>query len=548
VLPYSAFLRFFDDGNRQEYEDHYFQRRRRLEVFALAFLSGRGERFLGPLQNVLAAVCDESTWALPAHLATPGETNTVDLFAAETASALAEIRCLLEGRLDPALVQRIDDQIHRRVLQPYEAPRTPWHWEACTHNWAAVCGGGVGIAALWLADTPRLKALLARVGPTLDGYLSGFSADGICLEGMDYWTYGFGYFVAFAELLKDRSQGQIDLLGHPALVERLAAIAAFPAEGRLGNRDFARFSDALDEFRYPPGVVSRLAQRLGAPQGLPASLAETLADDTYCRWARRLRDFLWTAPGNEAPGPTDPVRWFADSQWLVARGRAHDQAVGLAAKGGHNDEPHNHNDLGAFQLVVGDHAYLDDLGAGRYERDYFREGRYGYFVNSSRSHSVPLVNGQEQAAGPDRRATEVEFSLEGLHLTMDIAGAYIAPGLRSLKRTTRLTPKTVLPMSITDRVVATDRGLEVTERFVTRFPVRVGPRGVFIDGPDGSLSLVASVPPVSTTVTPVTYAPHEGPDRTAFCIDFAYRTGATASEYAFSLDFAPNSPSEEPRP
>lgn len=553
VLPYSAFLRFFHDGNRQEYEGHYFGRRRRLEVFAFAVLSGRGDRFLGPLQNVLAAVCDETTWALPAHLADPAESNTVDLFAAETASALAEIRCLLEGRLDPGLVERIEDQINLRVLRPYEATHTPWHWETCTHNWAAVCGGGVGIAALWLSDTPRLKALLSRLGPTLDAYLSGFPGDGICLEGMGYWTYGFGYFVAFAELLKDRSQGQIDLLSHPALVPRLAAIAAFPEAGRLGNRDFARFSDGPEEFRYPPGVVSRLAERLGSHRGLPPVLAETLADDPCCRWVRHLRDFLWTATPDAGLVTASPlVRWFADSQWLVARGRVHDLVVGLAVKGGHNDEPHNHNDVGGFQVVVGDHAYLDDLGAGRYERNYFSQGRYGFFVTSSRSHSVPLVNGQEQVAGADRRAKDVRFS-EGhpTHLTMDLAGAYAVPGLKALQRTITLTPGSVFPMALVDtaRRGAVEE-LAITERFVTRLPVRVEPQGVSFDGPEGSLHLRASVTPLSITVAPVSYAPHEGPDRTAFCIDFAYRTEERSSnpalEYAFHLDFTPNSPSEEP--
>lgn len=41
-------------------------------------------------------------------------------------------------------------------------------------------------------------------------------------------------------------------------------------------------------------------------------------------------------------------------------------AVGVAAKGGHNGESHNHNDLGTFVLEAEGEEPLADLGAGEY--------------------------------------------------------------------------------------------------------------------------------------------------------------------------------------
>lgn len=527
ALPFTAFLRFFQDGNRQEYEKAYFHRRRRVEIFALAVLSGRGDRFLGPLHNVLWTVCEESTWALPAHVPGPGPNarTTVDLFAAETASALAEIRSLLAHRLDAALVGRIDREIEERVLGPYLQLRPEWSWESATHNWAAVCAGGVGLAALWLvADPGRLGRFLERLGPTFDAYLSGFPADGLCLEGMGYWTYGFGYFVAFAELLKDRSRGRLDLLGDPELGERLRTIAVFPTAGRLGNRDFARFSDALDEYRYPPGVTARLTRRLGAPGPLPPELAETLDYDIYVRWARHLRDLLWTPADSEKGSPAVPAppQWFPQSQWLVARWGEAPRAIGLAAKGGHNAEPHNHNDVGAFQLVGGDDVLIDDLGAGRYDRDYFGPGRYGYFVTSSASHSVPLIDGRGQNAGPEA-AKAVAWNGSDV-LTMDLAPVYGVPGLNALVRTWELEAGPSR-LGLTDRFdFAGGQAHEITERFVTCLAVRTDTASATIEGSGFSLVIRPAAAPDEVRVVPVVYAPHEGPDRTAFCLDFVYRT------------------------
>ena len=70
-LQYSDFRLFYDTGNRAQYEDGergYFPRRGRLAAFGmLSWLYGRKED-LAELCDILWAVCDEYTWAVPAHL------------------------------------------------------------------------------------------------------------------------------------------------------------------------------------------------------------------------------------------------------------------------------------------------------------------------------------------------------------------------------------------------------------------------------------------------------------------------------------------------
>lgn len=441
ALPFSAFHLFASQGTRLEYERPYFERRGRLLALAL---EAWADPELSPttLEDVVWAICDEYSWALPAHISPSLEQATgghrppeqvVDLFAAETAHGLAETLYLLGGRLNEWVVYRVRTEIERRVFRPLFDSATPFHWEASTHNWSAVCGGAAGMAALLLEeDRERLAGMVDRVQRALGSFLEGYGEDGCCLEGFGYWSYGFGYYVYFAEMLRAFTKGEADLLAG----DKLRRIAAFPAAVALSPPGYVSFSDSGDTYRPNPGLLSRLHQRFGQP--LPAmSEAPSMARELY-RFAHTVRNLLWTDPallgGETAVG--DFV--FPDASWLVSKRRLPDGLLAFAAKGGHNDEPHNHNDLGHFIVHLCGETLFTDLGAGVYTRDYFGPGRYTYLHNGSDGHSVPLVNGQQQKAGRERAAQVMRLD-EGessLVYELELSAAYPQEAaIRSLRRT-----------------------------------------------------------------------------------------------------------------
>ena len=224
-LPYSLFKLFQETGSRQEYEREFFAHRTRLSHFALLTLSYGDRRYIEALEDIIWAICDEFTWCLPAHLGKTcprggdldDQARALDLFSAETGFALAEIICLLERPnqpgLAPPVAARARQEIFRRVLEPYSSLSRPLWWESAPMNWAAVCAGSIGAAAMYLMDdTDRLALLLHRVLRTMTCYLSGFGADGVSTEGVSYWTYGFGFFTYFAALLKERTAGRARLV------------------------------------------------------------------------------------------------------------------------------------------------------------------------------------------------------------------------------------------------------------------------------------------------------------------------------------------------
>ena len=101
VEPFSEelFRQFYRTGSRVEYEAVYFQTRRRLCAFTALSLWEEDERWLAELEKALRALLAEPTWALPAHVPEDADETarreTLDLFACETAQAVAEILSLL---------------------------------------------------------------------------------------------------------------------------------------------------------------------------------------------------------------------------------------------------------------------------------------------------------------------------------------------------------------------------------------------------------------------------------------------------------------------
>ncbi|MBN1966773.1 MAG: heparinase II/III family protein [Anaerolineae bacterium] len=439
-LTFSLFHRFETTGDRVAYERAYFDRYRRVAGLALATTIDATDNYLPALHDLLWEVCNEYTWALPAHLPVgmdavaayrvPPE-QVVDLFAAHTAHMLAEVSSLLGERLDPWLHYRIRHEIERRIFLPVFYDPRHFDWEAAAMNWAAVCGGCIGMAALLLEDDrERLAGMIDRSVRTMACFLDGFGADGGCPEGISYWVYGVGFYTYFAAMLSDLTAGQLDLLQN----ERVRAIAAFPQVVSLGGGKYINYSDAPEQATLHPGLGSYLAAHLQQP--IPDLKPPGFHGDAIHRWGHITRDLLWTDASLLQQPVTEQAAFLPDLGWVIDRRILDGVTVTFSAKGGHNDEPHNHNDLGHFIVHLGGDSLLADLGAGVYTRQYFGPERYDDLHTGSQGHSVPLINGQPQQAGPDHHAVVVDYQARphGVAFTLDLTGAYVDATLLSFAR------------------------------------------------------------------------------------------------------------------
>ena len=139
----------------------------------------------------------------------------------------------------------------------------------------------------------------------------------------------------------------------------------------------------------------------------------------------------------------------------------------FAAKGGYNDESHNHNDVGSFMLFCNNQPVFVDAGVGTYTRKTFSNERYTIWTMQSNYHNLPLINGVAQSYGRQFRSANVNCDKKKRTFSLDIAQAY--PSDAAVKRWNRsYTMKNKGGMVIFDEFELTEAKTPHTINFLTR--------------------------------------------------------------------------------
>lgn len=469
ACKYTEYVLFDQTGSRTEYEKSYFTRRRALNASALlSLIYPNEEKYYTKLCDVIWAILDEYNWTLPAHIGNfkDNVVDRIDLFAAETGFALSEIDYIFEDRLPALIRSRISAEVDRRIIKSYMSERREW-WEKCTNNWAAVCVGSVGITFMY--QRPDLFfSVYPRIKETLACFLRGFPEDGICLEGFGYWHYGFGFYLCFADMLREFSKNEIDCLSE----EKIKEIVKYPQRMYIDGGTTVSFSDGSMSGRWHIGILHYLKKRFPGEIRLPDH-KYSYTNDNCGRWGLHLRAILWFDEELEQDTSKDEYFDYAPaSQWLIKKSSHY----AFAAKGGDNGEPHNHNDLGSFIVAKNGEQILCDPGAGKYSKQYFNKERYTFFKTCSRGHSVPIIDGRYQKDGRDFSA---ESSFDGEVFTVRFERAYGIPSLTELTRRFSFDNDTV---TVSDTFEFDGKALPVTERFISRFPAEITDEGVYTGG------------------------------------------------------------------
>lgn len=456
TLTYSDFKLYWVTGDRKIYETKYFSRRLAMDCSALlSLIYPEEEKYLQRLMDVIYVICDEYTWCLPAHqkVLETNDNSVIDLFASETGFALAEIYTMLEDRLEPLIKSRIRAEIERRIISSYQSREPYAWWETSGSNWNAVCTGSVACTVMLLY--PELfDSLKPRFDRAIEFYLNGFKDDGICVEGCGYWHYGFGFFAVYADMVREFTGGRTDYFAR----EKVKTVSTFIQKMFLSGNACVSFADGGRTLNYHLGLVHYLKKEY--PNNVSVFSPSLSYNYDGCgRFCLQLRSLIWFDEKyyTNYDVSADTSLLAPDSEWLIKT----NESYGFAAKGGHNDELHNHNDVGSFIFAKSGRQIFSDLGSGVYTRQYFSKERYGILECSSRGHSVPIIDGKYQLFGKQYASKDVSYS-DGV-FSADISGAYALDELKSLKRSFTFTDQTV---TLTDEFDYTGNGA-ITERLVT---------------------------------------------------------------------------------
>lgn len=545
ALPATLFLQFSRMGNRRNYERPHFERRGALEILVTGeCIEGKG-RFLDDIVNGIWAICEETYWGVPAHIRVQKAGNTlpdaaeptVDLFAAETGNLLAWTHYLLGDRLDavsPVVRERIALELDRRILTPL-FERDDFHWmgfklrrdQRRVNNWNPwICSNWLATALLMEADEERRQQTVAKIMRAVDNFIDPYPEDGGCDEGPSYWGRAGASLFDNLELLHSASNGEIDVYAESKVQE----IGRFVYRVHIDGDYYINFADA-PALVYPDAViVYKYGERIGDEammthgrwlidrQRLQQGYAAK-SDIRPINFQRLLRGLFTVAEVDTAGAQPPFVRdvWLPDIEVMVARDRAGTaEGFFVGAKGGHNNESHNHNDVGNFVVYVDGKPVIVDAGVETYTAKTFSPERYTIWTMQSGYHSLlPTVDGVMQQPGLEYAARTVDYqaSEENAQLSLDIAAAYpLEAKITQWTRTVQLARGA--QVTITDEYALSETANEIIVSVVTPCTVDLSQTGVVRFGERtileervsgaGALSYDAGTFTASTETIPIT--------------------------------------------
>lgn len=448
-------------GDRSAWEHRTFERIERTARAALVAAVTQQDQWIDEVADGVWMLLEQSTWCWPAHdLFTGGTVLTdvarprIDLGAGEMVATLAWLDQLLGAQLDrriPGLRSRIRAEARRRIFDPFLATED-WWWlghERPVNNWNPWILGNLLVAGLRLLDDPTEEALRHRVVTRavtgMDPYIASLPTDGAIDEGIDYWWAGACRALEALEILRYATGGDLHLI--PEL-PALRATLSYPHSMHLGGSWYYSVADgqATSPDVHPWHSLYRVARASGATDAASFAAGQRIPGHAagerfgFGRLLQAIIDPDWQQPEDHGPPLPRDVFYPSLGVFLARRDAGSSRGLTLAAKGGHNDEQHNHNDLGSVMVASDGIPVLVDPGRPRYTAATFGPDRYQLWMMQSSWHSAPEVAGAAQLPGREHhaRVTRCETTDTASSFEIDLTAAYPVDALLCWSRRTRL--------------------------------------------------------------------------------------------------------------
>lgn len=425
----SSYLVFEAMGNRDSMERICFERSKGLDALVEGELVEAKGRFLNNIINGVWSICEESFWGISAHVdrqKRPGSLPDVnepiiDLFAAEKAQKLSRIHYLFRAKFDsinPLISDRIRIEVKKRVLEPYYT-RNDFSWfgfdDKFVNNWNPWINSNMLSTVLLMEEDPNLRAKAAyKAMRSMDKYINYVKADGWCDEGPSYWAVAGAKLFSALDLLYQSSNGKINIFQN----EIIKNLGKYIYNAYIGNDYYVNFADAACKNSFDPELIFKWGEVSSDSKMM--GFASFLAHKSGRVANKKINEY----PSWE---PLQSSFWFPDNQ--IAGGHDNDKSSKgfyMVAKGGHNAESHNHNDVGTCIVHYNNQPILIDAGKLFYTKYSFGPKRYTYWPTRSNYHNVPTINGVEQHEGREYAAQNAKFSSNNkqLQFSVDISKAY----------------------------------------------------------------------------------------------------------------------------
>lgn len=443
VVPATAYIEFERSGNRRIMEDPFNRNTQAIaDLFMAELAEGKG-RFIDQLINGTFYSCEMSSWVLSAHLGREqvshrslpdNKKHVIDLTSGDLSSLLAWIYYYFHAefnKMNPAISERLRHELQVRTLDAFMNDSSFW-WMAFNYepgmmvnNWNPWCNFNV-LQTFFLLENDRDKLAEAvfRTMVSVDKFINYTHSDGACEEGPSYWGHAAGKMYDYLQMLYDGTGGKVSIFDAPIIKN----MGEYIVRSYVGNGWVVNFADASAQgggngplvYRYGKAVRSEEMMHFAAylnrksdkiPVSSGRDIFRTLQTIFY------FNEMQQVSPAYQSPSYT----WYPETEFCYMTNK---NGFFVAAKGGYNNESHNHNDIGTFSLYVDTIPVFIDAGVGTYTRQTFSSERYSIWTMQSNYHNLPLINGISQRFGAKYRATDVKFNPIQMQFSVNIATAY----------------------------------------------------------------------------------------------------------------------------
>ena len=458
VMRASIYRDFYVNGNRSRFENLYFSRKAELLCKTILECVYNDGRFADDILDLTWMILEETSWTVPAHVHSKGDgglsnfdDKTLDLFLAETSCLMAFVYQVYGEKLDNVstlVTQRIKKRLHHDITEAY-LKYDDYFWMGLTgeipNNWNPWIHSNV-LASVMITedDEDALRAVVEKVIKTLDIYIDHYPLDGACDEGPNYWNQAGLSMLECLWLLNIVTNGKIDCFSE----EKVINTSEYFMKMYAGSGKCVNFADA------GPNIIPYFAPLYKFSEILQndklKSFAKSSYDATKNLWKvssfERIKKYggydgltktfrlfdvckylgkLESCEIKNSPAVLD--YWLPSLSVMIAKTENEpEKGLFLAAKGGHNAESHNHNDIGQFIVQKNDIPFIIDSGNMTYTSITFSDKRYTLWTTRSAYHNVPFIDGFEQKDGRDYASSEVSYqtSDEKTVFSLNLKNAY----------------------------------------------------------------------------------------------------------------------------
>lgn len=471
--------------NNRGVVDHHWQKHR---VHFAALAANRLADGIATDDRLLNWIFDyafEATWAVSAHLPDRdlpiAAHPTLDLAACELAADLAEAREVLLpwiAEQSPSLVDSLVTEIDRHALTPFAEDKLPgWASPTTDHhnNWSGVCGGAMLMACQSMAAQgfPRPSARQHAIQALHLFWERAFTPSGECDEGPGYFNYGVEFGVMpLMRMTVEQIAAEFD-------VARIKQVAGYLERCHIYGNHFYAANDSGPFLNANSYYIPWLAEFTNSSflRWWYSTYPNTAPGRRLPMLLRQLLPCSLQQPQTVAPPAPAPqsARLLPDQRIAIFQRPSQRGLFTFGITAGHNNESHNHNDLGTFQVLLNDIAWVPDLGMPQYTTDFFSSVRYTkYIVAASSGHCCPQISGHEQRAGHEAAGVVLAYDSEAGKIAFDLSSAY--PAEAGVQRWTRsaAVPPGEPSARITDTYTLKTAGMIVHRIWLRERPIVTG--------------------------------------------------------------------------